>query len=106
MYYVHCWLITPSIGWIGDSLYPAPSHRSILRWEVVVLPFILIKKARRFFFTFFVDASKRNGYKRRNNDAIFFLACMVCAKEKDCGPLRMEMDNGNYEKDNDKRNGE
>lgn len=105
MCYVHCWLITPSIGWIGDSLYPAPSHRSILRWEVVVLPFILIKKARRFFFTFFVDTSKRIGYKRRNNDAIFFWRVWY-APEKDCEPLRLEMNNGNYEKDDDERNGD
>lgn len=104
MCYGPCWLITPSIGWIGDSIYPAPSRRSILRWEVVVLPFILIKKARRFFFYFFSLTRQNETAIRDATINASFSACMVCA-EKDSTPQRTEMDYGNKES-YDKRDGE
>lgn len=100
-----CWLITPSIGWIGDSLYPTPpSSSSRDGGELSRLAYYIVTYRQVFFFfTFFVDKFILFARMHATMNANFS-ACMVCA-EQDSTPQRTEMDYGNKES-YDKRDGE
>lgn len=84
MCYARCWLITPSIGWIGDSLYPvSPSSSS---WDGGELSTCLLYRyiEASLFFYFFVDNFFLFARMHATTNASFS-ACMVCA-EKDGAP--------------------
>ena len=98
-----CWLITPSIGWIGDSLYPTPSIRLIPGWRRALdLPIISLHVGKSFFLLFLLTTFFYALYYDATRNA--FLVWRVWYAPNKIARHRMEIDYGNKES-YDKRDG-
>ena len=104
MCYARCWLITPSIEWIGDSLHPAPTSSSSRDGGALSTCLLYRYIEASLFFLLFLLTSFIYLLECTQQETLSCLACMVCA-EQDSTPQRTEIDYGN-KKSYDKRDGE